>query len=259
MKTRAAGKGPVFTTADCFKATCRERPDHGSEGGKVRAHGRETEISDRGNILMFDKGVGLNLRNESQRRVQNELIDADSMSVIGRMACSISHDMRHSLSAIYANAEFLERHDLCASERVGQFSHVALYDHGKSQVFGMSDGVPPGAVCTIYHDRAGNVWAGGRGGQSKFENGRFRPLSKSNGLPAQSVFGMVEDDEGYWWLATEVGVLRIPAGELDRAVANPAYRIRYESFNTVDGPPGSPQNTFPGRVARTAEVAPHSN
>jgi signal transduction histidine kinase len=60
---------------------------------------------------------------------------------------------------------------------------------------------------------------------------------------------MVEDDEGYWWLATEVGVLRIPAGELDRAVANPAYRIRYESFNTLDGLPGSPQNTFPGPMA----------
>jgi signal transduction histidine kinase len=83
----------------------------------VRADGRETEVSDRRNILMFDKGVGLNLRNESQRRVQNELIEADRMSVIGRMACSICHDMRHSLSAIYANAEFLERHDLCASER----------------------------------------------------------------------------------------------------------------------------------------------
>ena len=81
------------------------------------AHGRETEISDRGNILMFDKGGGLNLRNESQRRVQNELIDAERLSVIGSMACSISHDMRHSLSAIYANAEFLECHNLCASER----------------------------------------------------------------------------------------------------------------------------------------------
>jgi signal transduction histidine kinase len=66
---------------------------------------------------MFDKGVGLNLRNESQRRVQNELIEAERMSVIGSLVCSISHDMRHSLSAIYANAEFLERHDLCASER----------------------------------------------------------------------------------------------------------------------------------------------
>ncbi|WP_260741309.1 sensor histidine kinase [Tunturiibacter lichenicola] len=39
------------------------------------------------------------------------------MSAIGRMACSISHDMRHSLTAIYANAEFLERHDICASLR----------------------------------------------------------------------------------------------------------------------------------------------
>jgi signal transduction histidine kinase len=41
------------------------------------------------------------------------------MSAIGRMACSISHDMRHSLTAIYANAEFLERHDICASVRDG--------------------------------------------------------------------------------------------------------------------------------------------
>ena len=39
------------------------------------------------------------------------------MAAIGRMACSISHDMRHSLTAIYANAEFLERHDRCASAR----------------------------------------------------------------------------------------------------------------------------------------------
>lgn len=39
------------------------------------------------------------------------------MSAIGMMACSISHDMRHLLSAIYANAEFLERQDRCASTR----------------------------------------------------------------------------------------------------------------------------------------------
>src|ERR1700735_1084707 len=44
-------------------------------------------------------------------------MEAERMSAIGRMACSISHDMRHSLTAIYANAEFLERHDICASER----------------------------------------------------------------------------------------------------------------------------------------------
>ena len=83
----------------------------------MRTHHRKTKISDRGNILMFDKGVGLDLRNESQRPAPRQLIEAERMSAIGRMACSISHDMRHSLSAIYANAEFLERDDICASAR----------------------------------------------------------------------------------------------------------------------------------------------
>jgi signal transduction histidine kinase len=83
----------------------------------LRTHRRKPKISDRGNILIFDKGVGLDLRNEPQRRAPRQLIEAERMSAIGRMACSISHDMRHSLTAIYANAEFLERHDICASVR----------------------------------------------------------------------------------------------------------------------------------------------
>jgi signal transduction histidine kinase len=83
----------------------------------VRTHLRTPKISDRGNILIFDKGVGLDLRNEPQRPAPPQLIEAERMSAIGRMACSISHDMRHSLTAIYANAEFLERHDICASVR----------------------------------------------------------------------------------------------------------------------------------------------
>ena len=83
----------------------------------MKTHLRKPEISDRGNIPMFDKGIGLDLRNEPRRRAPSQLIEAERMSAIGRMTCSISHDMRHSLTAIYANAEFLERHDLCASVR----------------------------------------------------------------------------------------------------------------------------------------------
>ena len=66
---------------------------------------------------MFDKSVALELRNKAQRPAPGQLIEAEKISAIGRMACSISHDMRHSLSAIYANAEFLERHDRSASTR----------------------------------------------------------------------------------------------------------------------------------------------
>jgi signal transduction histidine kinase len=83
----------------------------------VRTHLRKPKILDRDDILIFDKGVGLDLRNEPQRRAPSQVIEAERMSAIGRMTCSISHDMRHSLTAIYANAEFLERHDICASAR----------------------------------------------------------------------------------------------------------------------------------------------
>src|ERR1700733_14568405 len=100
------------------RSTTDNSQSHGyTQGGTVRAHRRETEISDSGNILMFDQGVRLDLRNEPQGRAKSQLMVAERMSAIGRMACSISHDIRHSLSAIYANAEFLERHDICASAR----------------------------------------------------------------------------------------------------------------------------------------------
>jgi signal transduction histidine kinase len=79
----------------------------------VRTHRRKTKSSDRGN----EKDVDLDLRDEPQWRAPSQPIEAERISAIGRMACSISHDMRHSLAAIYANAEFLERHDICASVR----------------------------------------------------------------------------------------------------------------------------------------------
>ena len=39
------------------------------------------------------------------------------MAAIGRMACFISHDLRHPLSAIYANLEFLSCKEVLPSER----------------------------------------------------------------------------------------------------------------------------------------------
>jgi signal transduction histidine kinase len=83
----------------------------------VRTQLSKPRTSDRGNILIFDQGVGRDLQRAPLRRAQSHLVDAERMAAIGMMACSISHDMRHSLSAIYANAEFLEGRDRCASER----------------------------------------------------------------------------------------------------------------------------------------------
>jgi signal transduction histidine kinase len=83
----------------------------------VRTHLRKPEISYGANTLEFHKDPVPDLPNELQGNEPNRLVEAEKMSAIGIMSCSIFHDLRHSLSAIYANAEFLERHDLCASVR----------------------------------------------------------------------------------------------------------------------------------------------
>ena len=43
----------------------------------------------------------------SLQRTQQELLGAERLATIGRMASSISHDLRHPLTAVVANAEFL--------------------------------------------------------------------------------------------------------------------------------------------------------
>jgi signal transduction histidine kinase len=66
-------------------------------------------------------------------KTQRELLHAERMAMIGQMASSISHDMRHQLSAIFANAEFLCGTKLATAEREELFQEI------KSAVEEMTD------------------------------------------------------------------------------------------------------------------------
>ena len=83
----------------------------------MRLHQTEPAISDCANIIMFPKGIGLAPQDEPKRSAQNQLTESETVSIVSGMACAISHDMRHSLSTIYANAEFLDRPDMSAHVR----------------------------------------------------------------------------------------------------------------------------------------------
>jgi signal transduction histidine kinase len=62
--------------------------------------------------LAFDR-----MRGEIKRS-HRELLESDRLATIGRMASSVSHDLRHHLSAIYANAEFMSLPQSGPEERV---------------------------------------------------------------------------------------------------------------------------------------------
>ena len=56
------------------------------------------------------------MRNEIQQ-ANRALLEAERLATIGRMASSVSHDLRHYLASVYANSEFLASDRLSTKER----------------------------------------------------------------------------------------------------------------------------------------------
>jgi len=62
----------------------------------------------------------------SLQTTQRELLDAERLATIGRMASSISHDLRHSLAAVMANAEFLCESNLSSGQREDLYAEIRV-------------------------------------------------------------------------------------------------------------------------------------
>jgi signal transduction histidine kinase len=60
------------------------------------------------------------------RRTQQSLIESERLATIGRMAGSISHDLRHPLTAVLANAEFLADAELNAPQREELYQEIRI-------------------------------------------------------------------------------------------------------------------------------------
>jgi signal transduction histidine kinase len=134
----------------------------------------------------WTKAAGPDLRIELQR-YKPHLMEAESMSEIGMMACSISHDMRHSLTAIYANAEFLERDDLCPSTRTDllleiQEAVLAMTERIDSLLqFGRSRRKNP-----LVHERVSLVVKRAIAAVKRHPDGRNVPITVARLMPAEA-------------------------------------------------------------------------
>src|ERR1700675_4584553 len=60
------------------------------------------------------------------QKTHRELLDAERLATIGRMASSISHDLRHSLASVMANAEFLCESNLTPVQREDLYAEIRV-------------------------------------------------------------------------------------------------------------------------------------
>jgi signal transduction histidine kinase len=67
-------------------------------------------------------------------KTSRALLDAERLATIGSMASSVSHDLRHYLAAVYANAEFLSASPLTLEERSDLFADIQNAVHGATEL-----------------------------------------------------------------------------------------------------------------------------
>ncbi len=96
-------------------------------GSRALAQGDfDFHIPDQGALEIRELNRTFDSMRRELRQAQERLLESERLVTIGRMARSVSHDLRHHLSAIYANAEFLILGENSETAKVELMSEITM-------------------------------------------------------------------------------------------------------------------------------------
>jgi signal transduction histidine kinase len=87
----------------------------------------------RGSRELKELSAAFEQMRDQVRLSQQQQVESARLAIIGRMASSISHDLRHYLSAVYANAEFLSHAGASELEREELMADIKLAVQGMTE------------------------------------------------------------------------------------------------------------------------------
>jgi signal transduction histidine kinase len=97
------------------------------EGVRALEHGDfHHPLDPRGSDEVAELTSAFDRMRSSLLKTQQALLESEQLATIGRMASSISHDLRHSLAAIVANSEFLCEARLSSAQREELYQEVRM-------------------------------------------------------------------------------------------------------------------------------------
>jgi signal transduction histidine kinase/ligand-binding sensor domain-containing protein len=91
---------------------------------------------------------------------------------------------------------------------------------------------------TFIGGRGDHIWLVGHRGLALFDGKAFRTIVGETDKNFNGISGVVETDNGDFWLNQATGVAHIPAAEIDRRMQDIHHELRYELFDFRDGVPG---------------------
>jgi len=91
-------------------------------------------LPERGTREVRELSVAFTGMRDEIQRTNRALLESERLATIGRMASSVSHDLRHYLAAVYANAEFLASSRLSDEERAELLGDIQMAVHGTTEL-----------------------------------------------------------------------------------------------------------------------------
>lgn len=86
---------------------------------------------------------------------------------------------------------------------------------------------------------------GGVNGLAAFDGSGFHRISALDASVFANINGMVRLRDGSVWVYGKKGALRIGAGEIERALRDPDYKVAVRVFDDRNGVPGAAQSAYP--------------
>jgi signal transduction histidine kinase/ligand-binding sensor domain-containing protein len=104
----------------------------------------------------------------------------------------------------------------------------------------MVEGLAHPYVLSISIDNARNIWVGTKGGGLDWLKGDHPVhLDTTNGMVDYTVFSVLDDGQGFLWMATSRGIVRVQRQQLEELAAQKRKTMDYVLLGKADGMPSS--------------------
>jgi signal transduction histidine kinase len=129
--------------------------------------------------------------------------------------------------------------DLAADERGGLWAgtmrrQLLRYDGNTFVPVAMSQPLP-NRILALRAGADNRIWLGTlHAGLFCWQNDRLTSF-RADGFPIDTVYGILEDDSGILWLATNLGIVCVAKAALDQIAVNPRVMIPYRIFDRSAG------------------------
>jgi ligand-binding sensor domain-containing protein len=91
-------------------------------------------------------------------------------------------------------------------------------------------------VLALHEDEAGNLWIGTLGsGLLRFCEGKFTAYTMKDGLPDDTIYHILEDDQQHLWMSSNKGIIRVSRLELEARAPNATQPLSLVTYTTADG------------------------